>query len=414
MDGGGRQARFSPVTALFLVVLVDVLGYTIILPLLPFYAEKFGASPAVVGTLLASYAACQLISGPFLGRASDRFGRKPLLVISQLGTLIGFLILAFAPNLAWVFVGRILDGLTAGNISLAQAAISDVTRPEERGKAFGKIGVAFGIGFLIGPALAGYLTRFGFAVPILAGAALSATSILATLLLLPKETEKSQAPREAQALKIVDVASFARFFKVPPLRLRLSQFFLFIMSFSMWTSGFALFAHVQLRYHDATFGASEVAWVLAYSGLIGIVLQGALMGRLVERYGEQKLVTAGLLSMTFGYALLSAATGYPLALFAATFSGVGHGLTRPTLTSLISRSAARNEQGAVLGVNQSLQATAQMLAPLLGGVLIEHDLTQAWAWVASAFALLAYLAQRILRVPSESTSRVGETRAAGN
>jgi MFS family permease len=410
-DSVVRQ-RFSPVTALFLIVLVDVLGYTIILPLLPFFAGRFGASPAVVGALIASFAVCQLISGPFLGRLSDRMGRKPLLVVSQVGTLAGFLILAYAPSLAWVFVGRILDGLTAGNISLAQAAISDVTRPEERGKAFGKIGVAFGIGFLIGPALSGYLARYGYHVPILAGACLSGLSIVATSVLLPSGLPPARAPSPGASsspgaspsppaaparppIKIIDVASFARFFKVPALRLRLGQFFLFILSFSMWTSGFALFAEAQLRFGGQPFGPSEVAWVLAYGGLIGILLQGFLMGRLVARFGEARLVTCGLFSMVVGYAILGEATGYPVALAAATFSGVGHGLTRPSLTSLVSRAADRTEQGAVLGVNQSLQSLAQIIAPLVGGMLIEHHLTAPWAWAASAFALCALLAERV-------------------
>src|SRR5271170_8396060 len=163
------------------------------IPLLPFYAEKMGASPATIGLLIGTYAACQLISGPLLGRASDFTGRKPLLLVSQVGTFIGFLILAFAPSLWIVFIARVIDGATAGNLSLAQAYISDVTRPEERAKSFGVIGIAFGMGFLIGPAISGYLAKFDYRDPIFAAAALSATSILATYFLLP-EARTSQGP----------------------------------------------------------------------------------------------------------------------------------------------------------------------------------------------------------------------------
>ncbi|HLW75962.1 MAG TPA: MFS transporter, partial [Bryobacteraceae bacterium] len=145
----------SPLLPIFLIVAVDVLGLTIMIPLLPFYAERFGASPAMVGWLIGVYAACQLVSGPLLGRASDFTGRKPLLIVSQIGTLIGFLMLAFAPNLWIIFLARVVDGATAGNLSLAQAYISDVTEPEQRSKAFGLIGIAFGMGFLIGPAISG-------------------------------------------------------------------------------------------------------------------------------------------------------------------------------------------------------------------------------------------------------------------
>ena len=173
----------SPLLPIFLIVAVDVLGLTLILPLLPFYAEKMGATPTEVGLLVSVYAACQFVAGPLLGQMSDRTGRKPLLLVSQFGTLIGFLILAYAQVLWVVFVSRIIDGLTAGNLSLAQAYIADVTEPENRSKSFAVIGVSFGIGFLIGPAISGYLSTFGYQYPIFAAAALSATSILATYFL---------------------------------------------------------------------------------------------------------------------------------------------------------------------------------------------------------------------------------------
>ncbi len=169
----------------------------IILPLLPFYSERMGASAFVVGLLVASYAACQLIAGPILGQISDRIGRKPVLIVSQVGTLIGFLILAKAQVLWVVFLSRIIDGATAGNLSLAQAYISDVTKPEERSKSFALIGIAFGIGFLIGPAISGFLSTFGYSAPVYAAAALSFTSILCTWFLLPAREPSpsgSQAP----------------------------------------------------------------------------------------------------------------------------------------------------------------------------------------------------------------------------
>jgi len=149
----------SPLLAIFLIVAVDVLGLTIMIPLLPFYAEKLGASAEQVGWLIGIYALCQLFSGPLLGRLSDHTGRKPLLLVSQAGTFVGFVITAFAPSLWILFVARAIDGCTAGNLSLAQAYISDVTEPKDRAKSFGIIGIAFGLGFLIGPAISGVLAR---------------------------------------------------------------------------------------------------------------------------------------------------------------------------------------------------------------------------------------------------------------
>src|SRR5438034_7671866 len=177
--------KSSPLLSIFLIVLVDVLGLTIILPLLPFYAESLGATPSTVGLLVSAYAICQLLAGPPLGQLSDRVGRRPVLLVSQIGTFIGFLMLAFAHSLWLVFLARIIDGLTAGNLTVAQAYISDVTEPQNRAKAFGLIGVAFSLGFLVGPGVSGYLAQYGNHYPILAAAGLSFTSIMATTFLLP-------------------------------------------------------------------------------------------------------------------------------------------------------------------------------------------------------------------------------------
>ena len=381
------RQHFSPVTAVFLIVLVDVLGFTIILPLLPFYAERFGASPMLIGALLAAYAACQLISGPFLGRWSDTIGRKPLLLVSQVGTCLSFILLAFAPNMTWVFLARILDGVTAGNISLAQAAISDVTAPHERGKAFGKVGVAFGIGFLIGPALSGFLSRFGYAVPILTGAALSGLSILATILLLPADRTKTAKAQSGAPIKLIDLKQYAGFFNLPGLRLRLVQLFTFIMAFSMYTSGIALFAGRRLEINGRMFGPSEVAYILAYGGLLGILIQGFMMGRLIKRFGELTLVKFGFIALAIGMLVLSIANGLIVALLAANFTALGHGTLRPTLNSLVSQSVGPQEQGAVLGLSQSLQSMAQILAPLIGGWLIEQRVESVWALAAALFAV---------------------------
>src|SRR6202050_5423287 len=187
--------RSSPLLPIFLIVAVDVLGLTIMIPLLPYYAEKLGAIPLQVGWLIGFYAIFQLISGPLLGRMSDHVGRKPLLIVSQIGTLIGFLVTAFAGSLWVVFLGRIIDGATAGNLSLAQAYISDVTKPEERAKSFGVIGIAFGLGFLIGPAISGFLSQFDYRMPIFAAALMSFCSIMATTFLLPSAS--TAPPKQA-------------------------------------------------------------------------------------------------------------------------------------------------------------------------------------------------------------------------
>jgi multidrug resistance protein len=241
----------SPLLPIFLIVLVDVLGFTIVIPLLPYYAEHFGASPLVATTLVSVYAVCSLISTPIIGNLSDRYGRRPLLLISQAGTCAGFLMLAYSSALWMVFVGRILDGITAGNLSTAQAYISDHTKPENRAKAFGIIGVAFGLGFMIGPAIGAELGKYGLHYPFILAACMSALSMLATYTLLPRGApagEKTDGKPDGAALpagkrpSAFDIATYTEYFSRPGLAPLYAQFFLFTFAFSCFTSGMALFA----------------------------------------------------------------------------------------------------------------------------------------------------------------------------
>ena len=398
----------SPLLAIFLVVVVDVLGLTIMLPLLPFYAEHFGATPAVVGLLVSTYALCQLVAGPVLGQLSDHLGRKPVLMASQLGTFAGFLVLAWAPNLLIVFVARIIDGLTAGNLSIAQAYIADVTAPKERARAFAVIGIAFGIGFLIGPGASGYLTNhYGYHVPILCAAALSLLSICGTAFLLPavpphpegiapasaeQEMEAPVAPG-GKRLKLLDWSQYVGYFRRPALGGLLVEFFLFTFAFATFTSGFALFAERRFTWHGEPFGPKQVGYVFMYSGLLGVLVQGAMrQGTLVRRIGEVRLVTLGLLCGALGYALLGFSFNVLPLLIAATFASFGTGVLRPALTSLISQSVPRSEQGVVLGLNQSLLSVAQIVGPAIAGALIEHGHLTAWAlWAALILAVALVL-----------------------
>ncbi len=391
----------SPLLAIFLVVLVDILGLTILLPLLPFYAEHFGASPFVVGLLVSTYALCQLVAGPVLGQISDHVGRKPVLLVSQMGTLAGFVVLAYAPNLFFLFVARVIDGLTAGNLSIAQAYIADVTAPKERSRAFAVIGIAFGIGFLIGPGASGYLsTHYGYHVPILCAAALSFLSILGTAFLLPavpphpedalpatalEEMEAPVAPG-GKRLRIFDWGTYLQYFRRPVLNRMLAEFFLFAFAFAIFTSGFALFAERRYSWHGIPFGPKEVGYTFMYAGLVGILVQGSMrQGVLVRRLGEARLVTLGFACGAAGYTLLGLSHGIASLMIAATIASFGTGVLRPALTSLITQHASRREQGVVLGLNQSLLSIAQIVGPAIAGALIDHGHLTAWAlWAAAA------------------------------
>lgn len=378
----------SPLFAIFLIVAIDVLGFTMILPLLPFYAQKYGASPFIVGVLATTFAVCQLLSGPFLGRVSDRYGRKPVLMLSQFGTFVGFVMLGLANSLPIIFLSRIIDGATAGNLTIAQAAIADVTPPEGRAKAFGVIGIAFGLGFLIGPAISAALAPLGVHYPAYGAALLSLTSIFATWRLLPKAQKQVDSSENAKSSKRV-----LNYFRQPNMRWLLIEFLIFGFIFAGFTSGFALFAERRFVWNGKPFGASEVALLFTYSGFLGLIFQGLILGRLVKKFGEAKLVFAGFASMAASYFLLAQADSIEWLVLASTIGSFGTGVIRPALTALVSRTAGPREQGAALGATQSLVSMGQIFAPLISGGIINASGTHplalaAWGWWLSGLALI--------------------------
>ena len=410
------MSQRSPLLPIFLIVLVDVLGFTIVIPLLSLYAERFGASPLVATTLVSVYAICSLISTPIIGNLSDRFGRRPLLLVSQAGTCVGFVILGVSNSLWMVFVGRILDGITAGNLSTAQAYISDHTAPENRAKAFGVIGIAFGVGFMFGPGLGGWLSSsfgdispalllrvfehggpvlpsFGMHLPFLVSACLSALSILCTYLLLPRELPPQNTAAVVPAGPAgrrpgaFDFKTYADYFKRPQLGAIYLQFFLFTFAFSAFTSGFALFA--EQRFH---WSARETGYLFTYAGFLGIILQGGVIGRLVKKYGEVRLALAGFASAVVGYAMLGIAETLLMIVVTATVMGFGSGILRPVLTSRITQVVGRHEQGVALGISGSLSSLAMTLAPPSGGFMLTNGWTTQWALVSAVAAALGLIA----------------------
>jgi DHA1 family tetracycline resistance protein-like MFS transporter len=389
--------------AIFLIVLIDVLGLTIILPLLPFYTERYGAKPFVVGLLVSTYAVCQLISGPILGHWSDRIGRKPVLIFSQIGTLIGFLVLAFGNSLGWIFLSRMIDGLTAGNLSTAQAYITDVTNPKDRAKSLGKISMAFGIGFFIGPALTAFLYRYGYKAPIFAAAFLSFSSIMASSFLLPKVTREKVITTEVKvnAVKlalgsfIASVLSlrksFAKYFRDPVLSALLVEIALFYFAFSAYISGFALYSERRFTVSGFPFTPKQVGYAFTYFGFLQIIVQAVLIGRVVEKWGERRVTLIGFACCFIGYGLFSFIHVPLWIVLTGLFTSFGAGVLRPVLTSEISGRVAPGERGTIMGVNQSLQSSAQILAPMLSTLLIQYANLSVWAFFPSLVCLLGVL-----------------------
>ena len=387
--GQPRRVSLLPV---FLIVLVDVFGMALVIPLLAIYAETLDATPLQATMLISVYAACQLVSGPIIGHLSDRVGRKPMLLISQVGTFIGFLVMAGAQSLWMLYIARVLDGSTAGNLSLAQAYISDHTEPSERAKSFGLIGIAFGIGFFIGPSLTGFLAaRYGMTTPIYLAAAMSALSILCTATLLKGGRAEHAFDDQGAVFRW---QTYVNYFSRPGLRELLLQYVFYIVSFAVFISGFALFAERRFTYQGRPFGPREIGYVFGVVGFLGIILQGGLIGRLVKRFGEPMLVASGFAALAVGYFGLGIAVSSAALVVTGLLAAYGNSVIRPVLTSLITQQAGRHEQGMVLGITQSLMSMASIVSPIASGLLIEHGMLAAWAWVASALAVVGVMLSR--------------------
>lgn len=337
---------------LLAITFVDVLGFTLLIPLLPFYAEHFGASPSTVGAIYATVAACSLVSSPFWGRLSDRIGRKGVLMAAQIAAFLGFVLLASGGALWTVFLARAVEGLGGGGLGVTQAYVTDVTTPQQRARAFGLVGATFGLGFLIGPAMAGVLVRFGYRVPFAVAAALALLTVVMTQTLLPESKGTVQAGPS--------LAAIGASLRSPRLgRLLLTQF-AFAITFTSWVTVFALFAERVLG-----FGPTQTANVFIVSSIVGIVVQAGLIGRLVDRYGEGRIAIAGLACAIAAYA----GVGFvrtPLALFAFVIVWSTSGaLVRPALGALVSEATPAEQRGTILSINDSLNNTAFVIAPFV-------------------------------------------------
>lgn len=387
----------SKLFTIFIIVFVDLLGFGLILPLLPYYAEEYGATQFVAGLLVASYAAASFIGSPFLGRFSDRFGRRPILLLSVFGTLVGFLLLGFAAPLGeWLasliapssanafvlgllFFARILDGLTAGNITVAQAYISDVTDETNRARGLGLIGAAFGLGFIIGPAAGGLLSKAGYSVPAFVAAGVAALNLLNIYFFLPesltlaRRMALAQAPRPAITLQALLVA--LRRPRVGPL---LHLRFFYGMAFSLFQSIFPLFAQAICLKPDTT------GYVLAYVGLLSVIVQGGLIGLLTKRFRESALIAIGLwvMGLSFiGWALTRDLVTLLIMLVPLAFSG---GVLNTVIQSALTKSVSRDELGGTLGLAGALEAITRVIAPAIGGFLLES----VGIWAPGVFAAL--------------------------
>ncbi len=349
---------------IFLVVFIDLLGFGIILPLLPYIAEKYSAGPLQIGLLTASYSFFQLISSPILGRLSDRYGRKKLLIISQLGSAVGYLILGLAGNLPLLFLSRIIDGITGGNISIAQAYIADVTDKKNRAKGMGIIGAAFGLGFIFGPAIGGFLSRYSYSAPAYFATAVSLLTVLTTIFFL-KETIDEKKAKVSPKTKL-SFEEFRRVLVIKPIGLLIFVFFALNTAFSIMQGNFSLWTQKTFNY-----GPSENGWLFAYIGIIAVFVQLKVLPYLTKKLEEKTILYISLFLMFIGLSIIPLSPHPNFLYVALFFLPFGNGLANPTIQALASENVPPEEYGGTLGFLQSAGSLGRIIGPIIGGEIFQ-------------------------------------------
>jgi DHA1 family tetracycline resistance protein-like MFS transporter len=407
----GRKA------VLFLVVtaVLNTMGIGILSPVLPFIAQPYISNQnnlaLVLGLLIASYAFCQFIAAPGLGMLSDRYGRRPLLLLCLLGSAIGYVLIGIGGALWVLFLGRIIDGLTGGNFSILYAYVGDISKPEERARYFGLLGAAAGVGFMIGPVIGGFASLVSYQAPLYLAAAIIVTDVLWGFFNVPESLPRELHAAQTKLAELYPFKQLLTIFTFPILRWLLLATFCFSLAFAVFGSMTTALVKQSLGWSAATIGL-----IFFVVGIGDVLMQGVLIGRILPIFGEYKLAIAGLVSELMAYLLVGLIALIPLPLFlwfGIVFFTVGSGLLEPSLGGLLSRAAGPRQQGIVMGGSQSLEALARILGPLWGGLLYVSVGHASPSLSAAVFVGLALLAtslaipslQRLQSVPDAPPSR---------
>jgi MFS family permease len=391
--------RWPPLAFIFVTVFVDMVGYGLVVPLLPFYAREYAAGAALVGLLGSLYAAMQFVGGPFLGGLSDRTGRRPVLVVCLLGASLAYLLLGLAETLFLLFAAVVLAGAAGGTQATAQAYIADSTSPQDRARGLGLIGAAFGLGLMAGPALGGFLSLFSLHAPAFTAAALALCNAAFGFFVLPESLPpKLRVPTSLRRLN--PLAQLRRVLGMRHLRWFLPAVFFLNLSFAGLLTNFPLFSNARFGWD-----APANAFFFAFVGFCAVLTQGLLVGRLQPRFGEERLLLGGLCVMAVGIGLVAVVPHGALLYPVVGTLAVGVGLAIPALTALVSRRVSDREQGRVMGGLQAVISVTLVVGPMMAGLAFDTLGVPAPYWIGAVLAASALLAASIALLPGRSLAR---------
>ena len=352
---------------IFLISFTEVLGFSMVLPLIPFLGLELGLTPSQIGLIVSVFSICQLFASPVTGKLSDHFGRKPLFILSQISTFIGFIFLGFATTVILLIVARLIDGLLGSNMTVSQAYISDITEPKHRTRVYGYSSGVFGAGLIFGPFIGGILSTINYSVPMFFAAAITLISIVLVILFLPETVPKKTEKISLSLNDVIPVDDVRHFVRTHHIRNSLLMFFIYNMAFFLFISNISLLA--EARFHAT---ADEVSFYMVWIGVIRVGVQTVLIARILRFFGEKRVLLIGVLSMIISMVTLIFSTEYLFVFVPLVFLAFGTGVGRPILTSRLTNSVTQKETGAILGVNNALTSVAQIIAPIFGGFIIEY------------------------------------------
>ncbi len=373
------------------IAVVNMLGYGIIIPIMYAYVAKFGINAFGIGILFASFSLAQFISTPIIGRLSDRFGRKPLLAYSVLGTAVSFLLMAVAKSASVIFLARTMDGISGGNISVAQAVISDSTEPKERAKWFGILGAAFGFGFVFGPAIGGILSTISLQAPFYFASAIAVVASILTIFVLQETLPKSHVEHKSIA-KMFDLRHLFHALFEPYVGLILIASFIASVSFSIFILAIQVFMNDTLK-----LSPSHIALIFVIFGLIGLIMQGFALGKLVKIFKEVPLLIAGVVITGLSFLGMGFTNTFSTFIIFSVTLAIGNSFLAPLITAILSKHTKREDQGGMMGINQSYVSLAQVAGPIIGGVLATASVHYAFFGAAAVLVLMFFLTLIIAR-----------------